>query len=89
MNRAASERDSGRWKACVMETDCSPAGPRGMTGGSARGRDLTGKKGNSKLRKKSQITVKRNKQSTLNMEIRRPNTAGLQGAVRENDGAHL
>lgn len=27
-----------------METDCSPTGRRGMTSGSARGRDLTGKK---------------------------------------------
>lgn len=79
MNSAPSERDSGRWKACVIETDCSPTGPRGITGGSTQGRDLTGKKRNSKKkRKKSQITVKRNKQSTLNTEIRRPNTARLR-----------
>lgn len=52
MNGAPSERDGGRWKARVMETDCSPAGRRGMTSGSARGRDVTGEKEEKKERKK-------------------------------------
>lgn len=61
-------------------------GPEGDDGRKRMGLRSDRQKRKHKERKKNQITLKGNKQSTLSIEIRRPNTA--TDAWRENDDAN-
>lgn len=71
-----------------METDCSPAGPRVMTGGSAQGRDLTGEKERKELKEKSDHSEKEYRVNFIDGDqaSKRGWTAGRWG---NNDGAKL